>query len=280
MGVTGSDFDLSAFEAATQRDPDVLGVLYAGSLGRGAADRYSDLDIECWVTAQAYAEAATVIPRLMGYLGTVHFVYDRREDASFMTGFVGSDWQRVDMELHRLTDIVHAASAISGRVVKDVDGALARMLARSAPERATASWNQVRAVIEGAIDSQIYLSLHNARGEVWSAMGEVSYQCSELYTLLALLRERQSFGFRYVQELLSPEEQVMLANAWPREPNRDEVRRAARALWNWTRHVWREAEITLGHLLGIRIDEAGLLAAAERLYSLSTDTATTIENRT
>lgn len=267
MGATGSDFDLSAFEAAIQHDPDVLGALYTGSLGRGAADRYSDLDIECWVTTQAYAVAATVIPRLMGYLGAVHFVYDRAEDGSSMTGFVGPDWQRVDIDLHPPADSVHAASDISGRIVKDVDGALARMLARSAPEPVTASGSQARAVIEGAIDSQIYLSLHNARGAVWSAMGEIGYQCAELYTLLALLRGRRSFGFRYVEELLSPEEQVMLANAWPREPDRDEVRRAAHALWTWTGHVWQQAEITLGHSLEIKIDEPSLLAAAERLYS-------------
>lgn len=280
MGATGSDFDLSAFEAAIQHDPDVLGVLYTGSLGRGTADRYSDLDIACWVTAQAYASAGTVIPRLLGSLGTVHYVYDRQEDASFMTGFVGPDWQRVDLEVHRQGDTVQVPAYTTARVVKDVDGTLARMLAQMITEPITASWNQARAVVAGAIDSQIYLSLHNARGAVWSAMEEIGYQCSELYTLLALLRGRQSFGFRYVQELLSPEEQDMLANAWPKAPDRDEVRRAARALWSWTRYVWQEAERMLEHSLQLQVDEAGLLAAAERLYSVPTDATTTSENRT
>src|SRR5947209_1941744 len=171
MGATGNDFDLSAFEAAILRDPDVLGVLYTGSLGRGTADRYSDLDIECWVSAQTYAAAATVIPRLMGYLGVVHFVYERHEDASFMTGFVGPDWQRVDLELHRHSDTVQMASNTSARVVKDIDGSLARMLAQAVTEPTTASSIQARAVVAGAIDSQIYLSLHNAHGSVWSCLG-------------------------------------------------------------------------------------------------------------
>jgi hypothetical protein len=279
MGATGSNFDLSRFEAAIQVDPDVLGVLYTGSLGRGTADRYSDLDIECWVAAQAYAAAATVVPRLMGHLGTVHFAYDRQEDHAFMTGLVGPDWQRVDLELHRQTDIVTAAHA-TGRVVKDLDGSLTRMLADAVTEPVTASWSQTRAVVTEAIDSQIYLGLHNARGAVWSAMGEISYQCAELYTLLALLRGRQSFGFRYVEQLLSPDEQIMLADAWPREPKRDEVRRAADAFWTWTRHVWRESEVSLGQSLEIRIDESGLLAAVDRLYSLPADTTTVVEDGT
>src|SRR5262249_1938415 len=64
-------------------------------------------------------------------------------------------------------------------------------------------------------------------------------------------------GFRYVEALLSPEEQVLLTAAWPASPTRDEVRRAARALWDWTRHVWREAERVLGRPLAIDLDEAG-----------------------
>lgn len=264
MVATGNAFALGAFETAVQRDAEVLGVLYTGSLGRGTADRYSDLDIELWVADRAFADAPNVLRRLMGHVGTVQFMYERRE--AFTTGFVGPDWQRVDLALHRQTETALAASYAAARIVKDVDGALARIIAQLPQETITASWEQARAVIAGAIDSQIYLSLHNARGAVWSAMGEISYCCSELYTLLALLRGRRSFGFRYVEQLLSPKEKEMLSDAWPREPDREEVRRAARALWRWTRHVWHQGELTLGRSLEIRIDDAGLLAAVERIY--------------
>ncbi len=39
-------FQLQDFEAAVLADGDVLGMLYSGSLGRGTADSYSDLDID------------------------------------------------------------------------------------------------------------------------------------------------------------------------------------------------------------------------------------------
>jgi hypothetical protein len=267
MGATGNAFDLSPFEAAVQHDADVLGVLYTGSLGHGTADRYSDLDIECWVTHRAYEDSVAVIGRLMGSLGTVHFIYDRWKGVS-MTGFVGPDWQRAEIALRREDEVVQEAKYATARIVKDVDGRLAQMLAQIPPETITASWDQAKAVIEEAIDDQIFVSLHNARGAVWSAMGTASYHCSELYTLLALFRGRRSYGFRYVEQLLSAEEEELLRETWLRGPDRDEVRRAVRALWEWTRYVWREAERTLGRSLEIQLDEAGLLAAIERIYSL------------
>src|SRR4051812_49922790 len=41
--------ELVAFEAYAQQDATVLGVLYAGSQGRGDFDRFSDLDIKVWL---------------------------------------------------------------------------------------------------------------------------------------------------------------------------------------------------------------------------------------
>jgi hypothetical protein len=127
MVATGNAFALGAFETAVQRDAEVLGVLYTGSLGRGTADRYSDLDIELWVTDQAFADAPNVLRRLMGYLGTVHFMYERGAETR-TTGFVGPDWQRVDLALHRQTETELAASYATARIVKDVDGSLGRSL--------------------------------------------------------------------------------------------------------------------------------------------------------
>ena len=147
MVVTGNAFALGAFETAVQRDAEVLGVLYTGSLGRGTADRYSDLDIELWVTDQAFADAPNVLRRLMGYLGTVQFMYERGAETR-TTGFVGPDWQRVDIELHRQTEMQPQRTYAHARVIKDVDGQLAHAVARSPRESVRGSYEQAR----GAID--------------------------------------------------------------------------------------------------------------------------------
>jgi len=255
--------DLEQFEAAIKRDHEVLGMLYTGSLGRGTADRFSDLDIELWITDAAFLEGERKKSEVLHSLGTVHFSYARE---SGCTAFVGDEWQPVDLWLHRMSEVDLPSEYVHARIVKDTDQFLARLLAGIKEEAVTVSWEQARSSIEEAIDSQIYLSLHSARGANWSALGEVSYRATELYVLLAALRGLRSYGYRYVEQLLSPEEQVLLTSAWPTGPSQQEVRRAARALWDWTRYVWEEAERCLGRSLMIQVDEAELLLAVERNY--------------
>jgi len=76
----------------------VLGMLYTGSLGRGTADRFSDLDIEVWVTDAAYAEAEMTAQEILGYLGAIQFLYSRA--TGYTTAFLGIEWQPTDLALH------------------------------------------------------------------------------------------------------------------------------------------------------------------------------------
>jgi hypothetical protein len=248
-------------------DPRVLGLLYVGSQGRGAADRYSDLDIEVWVTADAFTRADATIDDILTALGQVHFVYTR--GPGFVTAFVGSDWQRVDLHLHEATDTRTFPDYAGGRVVKDWDSTLARILESAPVTQVEADWEDARAVIEETIDSMVYLTLHNARGEHWSAAEEIVSRLATLYTLLARCRGRASYGLRSVTTMLTAEEQVLVTRAWPAKPEPSEVRRAAAELWSWTRYVWRETERCLGRSLEITLDDAALLAAIEAYYTPS-----------
>lgn len=254
---------LEPFEAAIQDDARVLGGLYTGSLGRGSADRFSDLDIDLWVTDAAFAQMDSTLHEILSSLGTIRFSYPRGNGC---TAFVGEDWQPVDLLLHQRSEEDLPSEYAQARILKDTDQFLAHALARVEEEAVTVSWEQARASIEEAIDSQIYLSLHNARGATWEALGEVSLRATELYVLLAALRGSRSYGYRYVEQLLSPAEQDLLTDAWPTQPSRQEVVRAARALWQWTRYVWQEAERHLGRSLLIEVDEAALLSAVDRIY--------------
>jgi hypothetical protein len=117
------------------------------------------------------------------------------------------------------------------------------------------------------VDSQIYLALQTARGGVWSGMVEVGVQAIALYAFLARLRGVNSCGPRYIEHLLSPHEQALLEATVVARPEREEVRRAARRLWEWTRYVWRETERLLGGGLSIPLDEDGLLSAVDQIYA-------------
>jgi hypothetical protein len=127
---------------------------------------------------------------------------------------------------------------------------LEQLIAASTKDIPSVTLAQAAEVIEEAIDTQFFVALQNARGAVWSAMAEVASQSKDLYRLLAQFRGYLSYGFRYVEQLLSPEEQEMLTACWPRQPQREEVRRASRVLWTWTKHIWAEAERELGQYCG------------------------------
>jgi hypothetical protein len=265
---TGRFFSLDAFEASVQSDPEILGLLYTGSLGSGETDPYSDLDLDVWITAEAWRRVDTKLRNVLATLGAIQFVYDR--GPAFATAFVGPDWQRVDLHLHGPSAAQTFADYAHGRVVKDLRGTL-RLMVESAPHNPiTPSWDAARAELEESIDSIMYATLHNARGEHWSAASEISGRVSSLYALLASLRGRASHGLRYVTNTLSQEEQEMLARAWPGRFERDEVRRAATDLWSWTRYVWREVERTLGRSLEIEFDERAMLQAIDNVYSIPT----------
>src|SRR6476620_9896677 len=69
----GVHFPLADFEQRIMADPDVLGMMYNGSLGRAEADRYSDLDISLWVRDEALAKPGRS-EHYLGWLGAIQFV--------------------------------------------------------------------------------------------------------------------------------------------------------------------------------------------------------------
>ena len=140
---------------------------------------------------------------------------------------------------------------------------MARLVAASVPEDVTPTWEEARAAIMGAIGDQIYIAVNNARGATWEAMSTVPHHAEQLYEVIARLRGRRSYGFRYAELLLSPAELGLVRAAWPATPTSAEVRRAARALWTWTGYVWAETERVLGRPLDVTFDEARMLAAVD-----------------
>jgi hypothetical protein len=263
---TGKDFPMAAFEQAITSDRDILGAFYSGSQGRGTMDRYSDLDLMVWVTQAAYVEGRGKIEALLSTLGQVQSQYPLHPISS-TTALVGPDWQRVDLELLREEDLKPWPSWAGARILKDTNATLSRILAQAPARPEPPTIEEAADLILALIDSQIFIALQTARGEIWSGMGEVGAQAMALYTFLARLRGVNSYGPRYIEHLLLPHEQALLEATVVARPEREEVRRAARGLWVWTRYVWRETERVLGGTLPIPLDEEDLLSAVARIYA-------------
>ena len=262
----GVDFPLADFTQRIMSDPDVLGMLYTGSRGRGQADRCSDLDIMLWLRDEALAKGGR-IEHYLGWLGEIQFVrWSHDELGASSNSYVGSNWQRVELDIvgsrhptpHPFFDRV--------TVVKDTDDRLASLVAASGPPRAASSCEAARNVIEEAIYELGSITMQNIRGSHHRAMSALCEYANSLYTLLAQLRGREGYDVRFVERFLHSNELALLEAAWPTTPERAAIRRAVRGLWTWIRYVWTQAEQTLGEELGISLDTATFLDRIERPY--------------
>jgi hypothetical protein len=243
-------------------DPVVSSALYTGSLATGAADAFSDLDVD--VTLAPGCDPHAKLESLCGALGPVQFGYWR--DRLF-TAFVGASWQRVDLRWLAEQELGPAPRFSNAKVVVDRDGHAAGVVADSRPESVGLTPAEAREELACAVDTQIYTALHVARGALWSAQGELSHRTQRLYALLSRLRGCSVFGFRGAETLLDRRERALLERAWPRAPKRTELRRAARGLWRFTELVRACVGERLGSDAVPRVNTRGLLRAVERIHA-------------
>ena len=259
----GVNFPLADFERRIVADPDVLGMLYVGSLGRGKADRCSDIDVALWIRDEVI-ETPRLLEHYMSQLGELHFVFSM---GLWGNGYAGPDWQSIDVALMAKEHFKPDPYYHGMTVVKDTDGFLASIVAESPPAMPDLTRESAKKVIEEAIHILGHITMHNIRGSSFHAMSNLCEQISNIYGLLARLRGHEHYEVRFVEQFLPPDELALLYTAWPARPDRDEIRRAARGLWEWTRYVWTTAEQTLGASLDIPLDAEAMLAALEAPYS-------------
>ncbi len=259
----GVNFPLAEFERRIAADPDVLGMMYVGSLGRREADRCSDIDVTLWIRDEVI-ETPKLLEHYMGWLGELHFVFSF---GLWGNGYAGPDWQAIDLALMRKDDIKPEPYFHRKTVVKDTDGFLQSIVAASPPPTPELTRESAQKVIEEAIHMLGSITMHNIRGSYADALANFSEQLFNVYGLLAKLRGREPYEVRYAERFLPPDELTLLYAAWPAAPEREAIRRAAHGLWEWTRYVWTEAEQKIGVTLDIPLDAEALLASLERPYS-------------
>jgi hypothetical protein len=262
----GVHFPLADFEQRIMADSDVLGMMYNGSLGRGEADRYSDLDISLWLRDEALAKGGR-IEYYLNWLGEIQFVsVSPHASGCACNAYVGSDWQRVELDIQGAHEDTPHPYFHRATVVKDTNGRLASLVAASGPPTAKLTCEAARKVIEDAIYHIGFVTMQNVRGSHHHAMSNLCELVNNVYTLLAQVRGHEGWAERFVERFLREDERVLLYAAWPSGPDREAIYRAARGLWEWTRYVWTQAEQTLGQELGISLDAAAFLEAIERPY--------------
>jgi hypothetical protein len=262
----GVHFPLSDFEQRIMADPDVLGMLYCGSRGRGRADRYSDLDITIWLTDEAHAKPGR-IAHYLRWLGEIQFIsVSHNEFGPSCNSYIGPGWHKAELGLlgsyhPEPNPYFHGVT-----VVKDTNGRLASLVAASPPSTAELTREAARTEIEEILYEIGSITMGNMRGSYYHQMHNLCEYANSVYTLLAQLRGREGYAVRFVERFLNEDELALLYAAWPQAPEREAIRRAARGLLEWIRYVWRQVEQTLGEELDISLDTVAFQQALDRLY--------------
>ncbi len=262
----GVHFPLADFEQRIMADPEVLGMLYCGSRGRGQADRYSDLDITIWLTDEAHARPGC-IAHYLRWLGEIQFMsVSHNEFGPSCDSYIGPDWHKAELGLlgsyhPEPNPYFHGVT-----VFKDTHGILASLVAASLPPTAKLTREAARTEIEKLLYEIGSITMGNLRGSYYHQMHNLCEYANSVYTLLAQLRGHEGYAVRFAERFLNEDELALLYAAWPQAPEREAIRRAARGLLEWIRYVWTQVEQTLDEELGIALDTAAFLQALDRLY--------------
>jgi hypothetical protein len=263
----GADFPLATFEQRILADPDVLGMLLTGSLGRGGGDRCSDIDVTLWLRDEALSKPG-LFEHYLSWLGEIQLMcWSKYEHGQASHAFVGRDWQWVELDIRALPYPTPHPYWHGTRVIKDTDGQLASLVAASGPPVATLARDAARTVIVEAIYYTVYVNVHNVRGSHYHAMANLCELAGGLYGLLANARGHESYDVRNAEQFLRTDELALLYATWPVAPEREAIRKAAHGLWKWTRYVWAECEQALGEPLGISFNTTAFLEVIERPYA-------------
>src|SRR5262245_56949980 len=110
-----SPIQLDDFERAIQADAEVLGMMYFGSLGRGTASRFSDLDILVWIGDDLPLGGRDKLLQLVSLFGGTHWLGGGANDVHAL---VGPAWTQVDLKLLRSADLKPDADYAGAKVIK------------------------------------------------------------------------------------------------------------------------------------------------------------------
>ena len=241
------------FENSVSNDSDIVYMGYSGSIAKGTYDKYSDLDIEVWLTDSAFWAGETRWQQILEYLGEVQLNYS---DNFLDRGFVGSDWLRVDLNVHQISELRPNPQIMSPKMLPNYNE-IKRHTGNKPPNPITSFEQRSRVDICNAFDSQIRIASLNARGGQTADVLATLEGCRT--TLYDRLMQLSNAGLSdSARELVQATELTSLTKA--------EFRRASSALWNWTIYVWSQTEHYLGKSLQITPDTGQFLLAVDARY--------------
>lgn len=197
-------------QAVLERDPRVRAMWLAGSLGRGDADAYSDVDLLVAVAEEALpsvlAEAEQILRRVASLV-----LFRQVVPGAPVFSTITDEWLRLDLVIVKPADVAHRART-SVRALFDRDGLSASLREGADPFRPSGSGSRIVALAEEFL-RVLGLLVTIAGREEWS-QGVIGGGLLRGHLSSLLLEEAQVAdpgGALRLYALLDPEQRDVLA---------------------------------------------------------------------
>lgn len=147
------------------------------------------------------------------------------------------------------------------RIIFDRDGTLTKVWKESQKcKKVTFIHEEVVNELLGYRDTILYIARHYARGQIFSAVGEIGSINSGLFHLLGKIRGYFNFELvRGAEKIISKKEWKLLNDANCKNNEVKEVRRAMKANLKLMYYVEKEYEKVSGRKLNFRVDDGGIM---------------------
>jgi len=253
------DQKLKQFTEKLKKIPEIIAVYYAGSLGGGTMDKYSDLDIDIVVKDKDYKKITKKIKKLSSFFGEIKLYYP-------FAAYVENDYLKVELEPIKKSSLKPDFFLKHVKIIFDREGTLTKLYKKAQRAKIKINHGNTVDTFKTLIDDQIYTARHTARGWKFDAMEEANWHSKELFLLLARLKGYDQWGLRRAEEILSKNELKMFKNTVCTSPKTQNIKKSMKANWKFMKYVKDQYEKKTNKKIDLKVNEKEILRIVDKIY--------------
>ena len=258
---------LNEFIKEVKRIPEIIALYYAGSTATESWDKYSDLDIDLVVEDKNFRKLFKKLPKLAGFFGKIKFSHSY--GGSEFTSFIGEDYFKVELDLIKKSSLKPNNFLKTIKIIFDKEGTLMKAYKKSRNiKRSKIKHQDVINFFLALRDGQIWTARQYARGQKFSAGGEVSTMRNFLLDFLAKINDVECYDLlRKANKYLSKKERDFFKRGGRFSTKKKEVQKEMVENWKFMKYLEKKYENKSKQKLNLKCEDTKILKIVKEIYS-------------
>jgi predicted nucleotidyltransferase len=249
---------LERFTERLRKIPEIRAVFYTGSTATKTWNRYSDVDIDIVVRDKDYTRIVSRLPNLLSMWGEVRLC-NHYHGIDETYAFIGKDYEKVELDPIKESLLESTLQKMSGeiRIGFDRDGRLTRLLAKTKRNnKINPNPKEFTHLLLDTRSNLIYIANHYARGQKLESVEQFDGVREDLFYLLAQLKGHEDWSLRRrAESLLTKEEFNLFMKARFHSYDKQEVKRAMQATWDFLYYIEKQYERKTKRKLNLKCND-------------------------